>query len=767
MGGRIGSDRPQAPVVTRTTKPAAPPPATAPAPAPAPAKQAAVDGPAATRAKGPNLSGARHKAVKVSIPGRADLPAVKAGDLARAAGSPKAMDKKVGEALQRLMIGSSDTAIGLRDELRKLSPSQQLELIKALPFEFREKLTAELKQLPPSERGPQLVWLGDKGLSGLGKDGYVSVTAAPELVQGNGGRPGERWERRTKYPERIDFGNGKVLKAVPDENGAGALLVKLGSKELRAEWKDGAWQWRERSRSGSRGDVLDGKGGFWKELHSANKEEWAMIKAFEAGAQVAQGSTGRFASFGRYDPSTEQLFRDQAIDAQIPGVRKQLDALASAAVKEGEWVKSAAESLAMSQEWIAPALQKGYLTLAPGDDGGLKLELTRAPGMTNGEWRKLQEEFGPKVAAYEKQLQADHSWLATNVSSKERAARDLVSTFFEPAYQKYLGTLPPHERLAEVTRISEAVKGTAAGTSFADSLFSAKALPADGQGNLVPSGFGKTVLEGAWTTPEGREQLRELTLSMAPQLSGPAEDSFVRMFEVMRGKTLSADQADALRTLHDVTSPKEFDALLNPPAGSAPSLVEKAGDLSDLLAELGSANGTDKLRKAGAGLSGSTSEAIAKVLDGAPARNLARGAHAVALFQVARSTRDLFTKGVTLDTSASFAEDATRAIGTWGAIAEAAGKTGFITKLGKVAGPVSDFIGLVNDMRRDASSDEGRYRNGVHVGASALILAGGLAGGPVGVAGVLVGLGVKMLYNRTSESFEEQHATLKRTFGYR
>lgn len=696
------------------------------------------------------------------------MPAVKAGELARTARtSPKSMDEKVGKALQRLMVGSESTGATLRDELVKLNPSQQLELIKSLPYAFREALVGELKKLPPSERGPQLVWLGREGLSGIAKDGYVSVTSARELVQGNGGRPGERWEVRTKYPEKIDLGNGKTLCAEPDPNGAGALIVKLGTKELRAEWKGGGWEWRERSRAGATGDLADGKGGFWKSVHAANKEEWTMIKTFEAGAKVAQGSTGRFASFGNYDPSTEQLFRDQAIDAQIPGVRKQLDALAASTAKQGEWVNNAAESLAHSQQWIGPALQKGHLTLQPTDDGGLALRLNRAPGMSNGEWQKLQAEFGPKVAKYEKELQADHSWLASNMSAKEHSARELVSTFFEPAYQKYLSTLPPRERLAEVTRISETVKGTAAGTSLADALFSPNELPADRQGNLTPSSqFGKTVLEGAWSTPEGREQLRELTLSMVPQLSGPSEATFVRMFEVMRGQTVSPQQASALGALHDITSPKEFDTLLKPEKGASPQLLQQAGDISDLLSELGSANGTEKLRKAGAMLGGPTSDAIAKTLDG-PARTFTRGAHAVALFQVARSTRDLFTKGPTVDTTASFAEDATRALGTWGAIAEAAGKTGFITKLGKVAGPVSDLIGLVNDMRRTASSDEGRYDNGVHVGASALILAGGLAGGPVGVAGVLVGLGVKFLYSRTSESFEDQHGSLKRAFGYR
>ncbi|MBL8914727.1 MAG: hypothetical protein JNM17_28740, partial [Archangium sp.] len=116
-----------------------------------------------------------------------------------------------------------------------------------------------------------------------------------------------------------------------------------------------------------------------------------------------------------------------------------------------------------------------------------------------------------------------------------------------------------------------------------------------------------------------------------------------------------------------------------------------------------------------------------------------------------------------VDTAASFAEDAARAVGTWGAVLDTFGKGAhWLSKAGKIAGPVSDAIGLVNDMRRDASSSEGTYRNNVHVGASALILAGGLAGGPVGVAGVLVGLGVKLFFDRTSESYEDAHGALKR-----
>jgi hypothetical protein len=106
------------------------------------------------------------------------------------------------------MKPSVPSVADFRAELSKLNPSQQLELIKRLPYELRTRFEDELKKRPPHERGPVLTWLGDLGLSGVGKDGYVAVTAAPVLIQGNGGRPAERWERRTAYPERIDLGMG-------------------------------------------------------------------------------------------------------------------------------------------------------------------------------------------------------------------------------------------------------------------------------------------------------------------------------------------------------------------------------------------------------------------------------------------------------------------------------------------------------------------------------------------------------------------------------
>jgi hypothetical protein len=530
----------------------------------------------------------------------------------------------------------------------------------------------------------------------------------------------------------------------------------MGGRELRAELTGSGWEWRERSRSGKNGDLLDGKGGFWTPLTMASKEQWVMVKAFEAGAMLARGAEGRF------DPTTEAQFRDQALDAQIPQVRSTIDTLAKEAKSLDEWVHSAVRSFADSKAWLEPAFRSGVLEMKPEADGTVNLRLKRLPGMTDAEWRRLETAFGPKVAQYEKQLQSDQSWLGTRLSMRERSADQLVRKVFEPAYQRFLAGLPSHERLAEMTRIAQAVRGTSAATRLAETLFSERALKADASGILAPAtDFSKLVLDGAWSSESGRLALSELALSLGSQLPRSGAQSLERVVEVMLGRELKPSERVLVSELHAVKSPQAFQALLKPDSNSPPSVLQKAGDLSDLLTELGTMSGAKKLGKA----TSPTVRAVADAFDGTPAQRLTTGAHFLALFQLYNSSKDLLEKGASVDTAASFAEDLTRAVGTWGAIAEVAGKgSGLAARVGRVAGPISDAIGLVNDIRREASTADGRYKKQLHVGASGLILAGGLAGGPVGVAGVLVGLGVKLLVNRNSESFEASYETLRRLF---
>ncbi|MFT3707392.1 MAG: hypothetical protein QM817_06960 [Archangium sp.] len=654
------------------------------------------------------------------------------------------VDKKVNDAVSRLAAKNPVTAKDLIAENAKLDPKQQHALMMALPDKTRMALDAELKKLPPDQRGEQLTWMGDKNLQGVGKDGYVTVTVAPTLnIIENGGTT------KIQYASKIDLGNGKSVTT--DKGPDGNLYVKFGKETLRAEKVVGGWAFFKEVKSGQQGDVIGHDGKIWRPINVATKEQMTMITAFREGATMAQNFSGRL------DPGTEQVFRDRAIDAAIPGARKQLETLSKDAATWNGFAKSSADWIATNQKWLAPAVQGGHVKMTQNPDGSVSLELNRAPGMRDSEWKKIQDEFGPKVKQFGERLSKDQQWFSTELSIRDRAATGALETFRGPSFQKYLSTLSPRERLDEVTRLSQALKGTSAGVSLANELMGPDAFKVV-NGKLEPANdLAKTVFGNA-RTPEAREAMQMLALSAGPQLSMSGADTLARTFEVLRGEPLTARQREGVEALHNIKTPKEFTALVDPDPKSPPSVLDKAGDVSDLLAELGGASAAEKL--------GSSTNRVAQAgksaFDGPRGQALTAGSAFVATFQVYNSTKDLIQKGVTVDTAAAFAEDATRAVGTWGSVMEMMGKTGWLSKAGKVAGPVSDAIGLINDMRRDSSSSEGAYRNNVHVGASALILAGGLVGGPVGVAGVLVGLGVKLFFNRTSESYEEAHGTLKR-----
>ncbi len=666
-------------------------------------------------------------------PGGVELALEVAGKmLVASAAASASKDVKVQEAFKKVV--AQPGAQTFLAEAKKLKPSGQLELLRALPYEARVKIEGELAKLTPSQRSPQLVWLGDKDLRGLGKDGYIAVTAAPsERVSVDG--------VRLHYPEKIDLGTGKTITTRRD--GAYGVIIKSGGKELRAEWKGNGWEYRAPDKAGTNHNISDGKGGFWKPLHAANHEQWTMIKAFEAGTLVARGVTGEL------DPQTLELFRDQAITANIPVMRERYDELEKNNVSAAQWAQRAANDLTEVQAKVAGAGK--YLSVTSRDDGSLDVELVRPPGMSNGEWSKITGKFGYSVTLYERKLNEQRNDTIAQLQRRESAASKLTGTFFSEPYQRFLGGLPPEQRLAEVTRLSQAVKGTAAGQRLAEELLSPRALAAGGNGELVPqTPFAKLVLQNARDTEAGREELKNLVLSLGPQLPGPGADSLGRMFEVLRGRELSPAERTAVQALHHVQSPQEFETLTNPPPGSKPFVVEQAGNLASLLSELGEAPSEKKLNVTGPGIE--------------PAgRALNRGAHYVAMYQAFNSTKDLLQKGVSPETAVNFAEDAARVLGTWGSILETSGKLG---KVAKFAGPASDAIGLFKDLHtwHKASTSEGSYRAGVHAGAGALILAGGLAGGPVGVAGVLVGLGVKMFFSRTSEAYEDMHGRLKKTF---
>jgi hypothetical protein len=706
-------------VTTPKTAPIAPPVAKAAA---RPAAKPDSNFDAEKKKKG-NLTGAFKpvaRAKPASVQLSAEVKSIRSAAAVNGAAPAKA-DAKVSGAAQRLAAKTPATAKDLIAENAKLTPAQQHELKLALPDKLRLALDAELAKMSPDQRGPQITWMGDKNLPGVGKDGYIAVTVGPTvLIKEDGGTT------KIKYASKIDLGNGKSITATP--HGNGDLLVKYGNQTLKATRVVGGWQFSELTRSPRDGDTIDHEGKAWRPLNTANKDQALMITAFREGGIIA----GDFGA--RLDPGTEQIFRDRAIEAAIPGAREAITKLSQDAATYTGFVQSSAEWVATNQKWLAPAVKAGHIGMTQNKDGSVSLELTRPSGMRDSEWKKIQAEFGPKVAQFAERLSNDQKWLSTQLYTRDTAAYGALNTFNGPSFQKYLATLPPRERLDEVMRLSQSLKGSGAGVSLANELFGAEAFKVGANGKLEPATpLAKSIFEGA-RTPEAIESLKQLALSLGPQLSMSGAASLARSLEIVRGEPLNTKQRAAVDALHAVKTPEDFKQLTDPDPKSAPSVLDKAGDVSDLLAELGSASGADKL--------GSATNKVVKgasdLLDTQAAR-LTRGSAYVATFQVFNSTKDLLQKGVTVDTAAAFAEDATRAIGTWGAVMEAAGKTGYLSKVGKFAGPVSDAIGLVNDMRRESSSAEGAYRNNVHVGASALILGGGLvgcAGGPRHQAGL-------------------------------
>ncbi len=218
--------------------------------------------------------------------------------------------------------------------------------------------------------------------------------------------------------------------------------------------------------------LIDANGKAWHPLTYADKDQWLMVSAFREGSTVSSGIEGNL------DPATSLLFRDQQITAQIPAARKARDSLTVESAKLTGWVNSSAASLTESQKLIGPALRAGYVKMTTDTDGRVSLSLNRPSGMRDSEWQKIQTEFGPKVAAQSKRLGDDQQWLGTQIDMRDRAAFGVIGTFRSAPFQKYLAGLSPTERVAELIRMSESLKGSSAGHRFAADLFGPSALPA-------------------------------------------------------------------------------------------------------------------------------------------------------------------------------------------------------------------------------------------------------------------------------------------------
>ena len=102
-------------------------------------------------------------------------------------------------------------------------------------------------------------------------------------------------------------------------------------------------------------------------------------------------------------------------------------------------------------------------------------------------------------------------------------------------------------------------------------------------------------------------------------------------------------------------------------------------------------------------------------------------------------------------------------MGSWAGYVGKAGSR--LEKLGKGMGLASDLIGFAKDFHGMASakSPELKYDKFVSTYASALIVAGGALSSvtPWGIAAQVVGLGIKLLREETSEAYDASYGTLK------
>ena len=119
---------------------------------------------------------------------------------------------------------------------------------------------------------------------------------------------------------------------------------------------------KEQVKTGKPGELPGPDGKFWRTVSPGSKEQQTMIAAFREGATMAQNIGGRL------DPGTEQLFRDRAIDAAVPGARKALEKLSTDAAQWTGFVKSSAEWVGANQKWLAPALKAGHLEMLQSPD---------------------------------------------------------------------------------------------------------------------------------------------------------------------------------------------------------------------------------------------------------------------------------------------------------------------------------------------------------------------------------------------------------------
>jgi len=439
------------------------------------------------------------------------------------------------------------------------------------------------------------------------------------------------------------------------------------------------------------------------------------------------------------DLAAQKKARDRGAAA---GVAKQVDALQKQTVAAKAQLAQASATMAKELQFLMPAINDGTVRVDRDGQGRIRFEIAQNPSMKPGERLKLEEHFGDRLANLTASARVVEKHQQRAAAMREQSAAELVQQVNSGPFIAHLESLKPAERMAKMKEIAAQVVGTRAGAQLASDLFEYDYNRRDASmGNLTPkTELGKMLFKDVYKDPAAWNELKGVALHLAPHMPGDRYGATERLFEINLGRKLEPNEVSAAFKITNA-SPQELEQ---------PGLLDKSGDVSSMLAALG--DGAEKVAERGG-----------KLARGAQISetSLKAGAAVVGTFQLTRGIYEL-AKDPTLGNAVNVTEDATRAVGAW---ASWLGKTKAHEHLGKVLGTTSDVIGLMKDLHglATAKSPEKKYDKFVSSYASALIVAGGLAASvtPWGIAAQVVGLGVKLFREETSDAYDKAYGTLK------
>ncbi len=553
----------------------------------------------------------------------------------------------------------------------------------------------------------------------LPRDGYLGFDVAQ--VKGD------------KFPSRLKLGDGRT--ATVERTKDGEYLIKAGKLQLLAvPGSDGRLSFVEPRPKGTfeqaKGDVIRADGSVVRPLQTAEQRD--LAKLFSSAMQVAKGIRAV-----HLDPRIEQAVTDAQLLAQYTPTKKQAEALGAATARARDGALESTKALSETFDQLRPAIESGLVKIETDAEGYTRLALQRPEHLGDGEWQKLQAEFGPRLAHAEESVHVIEGNLRFDASARDEQAQRLFENLHRPEVQKYLSLLPPAQRIAEFNALVAPLAGTRYGEQLAKDLFGKGESwypKADANGVLHPKpGLAAEVLKGAYDSPESTEALHGLAMSLAPHLAGTEAEAAERMIEVSLGHPLDAEERQAAHELSAAHTPEALKQVLES-SGKAAEILGKLGTLALKAAEKGS----------GAAAHGAEAAAELHAAKGPLAgmgKVAASGAAVLALFNLAHAIHAGGEHHWSKTAKAEVASAGALALGSSAEMLHALGvHKKWLEVAGKGLGLASSAIDLGVDVLAlgGARSPQEKRDKLLKAGASALVVGGTLVGGPV-AAGVAIG----------------------------